>query len=97
MGNKEFSDLCIKQVAQLLGYSEDEMYISWMCKTLQNNKALVSSTRKYAPYVECTYNGDNDELYIDVYTKQLNRCVNEVHSLLEQRKLTEKEISHESK
>lgn len=79
MGNKEFSDLCIKQVAQLLGHSEDEMYIVWLCKTLQNNKALVSSTRKYAPYVECTYNGDKDELYIDVYTKQLNRCIREVN------------------
>ena len=97
MGNKEFSELCIKQVALLLGYSEDEMYIVWLCKTLQNNKALVSSTRKYAPYVECTYNGDKDELYIDVYTKQLNRCINEVHSLLEPRNLTAKEISYEGK
>lgn len=97
MGNKEFSDLCIKQVAQLLGYSEDEMYIVWLCKTLQNNKALVCSTRKYAPYVECTYNGDKDELYIDVYTKQLNRCIDEVHSLLEPRNLTAKEISYEGK
>ena len=97
MGNKEFSDLCIKQVAQLLGYSEDEMYICWMCKTLQNNKALVSSTRKYAPYVECTYNGDKDELYIDVYTKELNRCSDEAHLLLEPRNIAIKEINYESK
>lgn len=97
MGNKEFSELCIKQVAQLLEYSEDEMYICWMCKTLQNNKALVSSTRKYAPYVECTYNGDKDELYIDVYAKELNRCVDEAHLLLEPRNLAIKEINYEGK
>ena len=79
MGNKEFSEMCIKQVAQLLGYSEDEMYIVWLCKTLQNNKALVSSIRPYAPYIECTYNGNKDELYIDVYTKQLNKCIKEAN------------------
>lgn len=79
MGNKEFSDLCIKQVAQLLGYSEDEMFIVWLCRTLQNNKAILSSARRYTPYVECTYDGDMDALYINVYTKQLNRCIREVN------------------
>ena len=78
MGNKEFSEMCIKQVAQLLGYSEDEMFIVWLCRTLQNNKAILSSTRRYTPYVECTYDGDMDALYINVYTKQLNRCIREV-------------------
>lgn len=79
MGNKEFSEMCIKHVSNVLGYSEDELFIVWLCKTLQNNKALVSSTRPYAPYVECTYNGDKDELYIDVYTKQLNTCIKEAN------------------
>lgn len=79
MGNKEFSELCIKQAAQLLGYSEDEIFIVWLCKTLQNNKAILSSTRRYTPYVECTYDGDMDALYINVYTKQLNRCIREVN------------------
>lgn len=79
MGNKEFSDLCIKQAAQLLGYSEDEMFIVWLCRTIQNNKAILSSTRRYTPYVECTYDGDMDALYINVYTKQLNRCIREVN------------------
>lgn len=77
MDNREFSKMCIKHVSNVLGCSEEEMYIVWLCKTLQNNKALVSSTRPYAPYVECTYSGDKDELYIDIYVKQLNTCIKE--------------------
>lgn len=77
MGNKEFSEMCIKKVAQLLGYSEDELFIVWLCKILQNNKAVVSCIRPYPLYVECTYDGDTDELYINVYTKQLNTCIKE--------------------
>ena len=55
--------------------SEDDVYIVWMCKTLQNNKALLSTTLTDGMYYEVTYNGDADELYIDAYKKFENRCV----------------------
>ena len=51
------------------------MFVVWMCKTLQNNKALISamSTHKY---YEVTYNGDKKELYVDEYIKNTNTCLN---------------------
>ena len=52
----------------------DEVYIVWQCKTLQNNKALVSTPRPGGMYYEFTYNGDKDELYMDAYKKFENKC-----------------------
>ena len=47
----------------------------WCCKTLQHNKALLSTTLPDGMYYECTYNGDKDELYFDAYKKKENRCM----------------------
>ena len=52
----------------------DDMYIVWFCKTLQNWKALVSGVH-ITEYIEVTYNGDKQELYVDVYTKMCNQCL----------------------
>lgn len=41
-------------------------------KTLQNNKALLSTTLPDGIYYECTYNGDKKEMYVDVYKKWEN-------------------------
>lgn len=54
--------------------SEADVFIVWSCKTLQNNKALASTTLPDGMYYELTYNGDNDELYFDAYKKFENRC-----------------------
>ena len=43
----------------------DDMYVVWFCKTLQNWKALVSGA----------YNGDKQEIYVDVYQKACNECL----------------------
>ena len=51
------------------------MFIVWMCKTLQNSKALVSTTLFDGMYYELTYNGDKKELYVDAYKKWENYCV----------------------
>lgn len=62
----------------VLGYlnmtdkSPDEVYVVWSCKTLQNNKALLSTTLFDGMYYECTYNGDKKEMYIDAYKKWEN-------------------------
>ena len=53
----------------------DDVFIVWMCKTLQNNKALLSTTVSDGMYYELTYNGDKNELYIDAYKKFENRCI----------------------
>lgn len=49
--------------------SENQVYIVWFSKTLQNWKALVSTTVPDGRYYEVTYNGDKKETYVDVYKK----------------------------
>lgn len=48
------------------------VYVVWLCKTLQNMKALLSTTLYDGMYFECTYNGDKNELYLDAYKKWKN-------------------------
>lgn len=55
--------------------TEDDVFIVWSCKTLQNNKALVSTTVSDGMYYELTYNGDKKELYLDAYKKWENKCI----------------------
>lgn len=53
----------------------DDVFIVWECKTLQNNKALASTTLFDGMYYECTYNGDKQEMYFDAYKKWENRKI----------------------
>ena len=53
----------------------DDVYIVWVCKALQNWKALVSTTLYDGMYYEITYNGDKEEAYIDAYKKWENFLV----------------------
>lgn len=55
--------------------TEDNVFIVWSCKTLQNNKALVSTNISDGMYYELTYNGDKKELYLDAYKKWENKCI----------------------
>lgn len=57
--------------------TEDDVSIVWSCKTLQNNKALVSTTVPDGMYYEITYNGDKNETYVDAYKKWENFVVKE--------------------
>lgn len=56
-------------------FAQDEVYVVWGCKTLQNWKCLVSTTLPDGMYYEITYNGDKQESYIDAYKKFDNVCV----------------------
>ena len=53
----------------------DDVFIVWSCKTLQNNKALLSTTVSDGMYYEITHNGDKKEIYVDAYKKFENRCI----------------------
>ena len=55
--------------------TEDDVFIVWFCKTLQNWKALVSTTVSDGMYYEVTHNGDKGETYLDVYKKWENVCI----------------------
>ena len=55
----------------------DDVFIVWFSKTLQNWKALVSTTILDGMYYEITHNGDKNETYVDVYKKWENFTVND--------------------
>ena len=85
MHEKDFVAFCKKVVADYANdhldksngkqITEDDVFIVWMCKTLQNNKALVSTTLFDGMYYELTYNGDKKEMYVDAYKKWENLCI----------------------
>ena len=83
MGNKEFIEKAIKEVhdytVEHLDKSETvppfDVFVVWSCKTLQNHKALLSTTLSDGMYYEVTYNGDKKEAYLDAYKKFENKVV----------------------
>lgn len=85
MGNDKFLKLCKEIIVKYFNertdktdnvlISEDDVFIVWSCKTLQNNKALVSTTISDGMYYEITYNGDKNEVYLDAYKKWENKCI----------------------
>lgn len=78
--NDEMLDLCKDIVISYIEDNEpvkvtkDNVFIVWFSKTLQNFKALVSTTLSDGMYYELTYNGDKDELYLDAYKKLENKA-----------------------
>ena len=85
MNEKDFLTLCKKLVADYTNerldktdnkqITEDDVFMVWCCKTLQNSKALLSTTLFDGMYYELTYNGDKNELYFDAYKKWENKCI----------------------
>ena len=85
MNEKDFVSLCKQTVAKHVNehlnesdcsqITEDDVFIVWMCKTLQNSKAMVSTTLFDGMYYELTYNGNKKELYLDAYKKWENKCI----------------------
>lgn len=83
MGNKEFIEKCKKIVKQYAlehldksdNIPEFDVFVVWSCKTLQNSKALLSTSLPDGMYYELTYNGDKKELYFDAYKKFENKCI----------------------
>lgn len=53
----------------------DNVFVVWQCKTLQNNKAMLSTTVSDGMYYEFTWNGDRNEGYLDAYKKWKNVLV----------------------
>lgn len=60
--------------------SLNDVYVVWTCKTLQNFKALLSTTVSDGMYYELTYNGEKKEFYLDAYKKCENVCIKNFES-----------------
>lgn len=60
--------------------SDEDVFVVWYCKTLQNNKALLSTIVPDGMYYEITYNGDKKEAYVDAYKKWENVVVKSVEA-----------------
>lgn len=85
MGSKEYLQKCKKIVAEYTNehldktdgkqISEDDVFVVWYCKALQNHKALLSTTLFDGMYYELTYNGDKNEVYLVAYRKWKNKAI----------------------
>ena len=83
MNFNNFQDLCKEKVVEYFNakanktdevkITKDDVFVVWYCKTLQNGKALLSTTVSDGMYYELTYNGDKKELYLDAYKKWENK------------------------
>ena len=62
-------------VTNNVNVSINDIYVVWFCKTLQNWKALISTTLPDGMYYEVTYNGDKKEIYLDAYKKFENKHI----------------------
>ena len=84
MDNDKFVELCKEKVVECLDngalsipsyISTDYVYVVWLNRTLQNNKALLSTTISDGMYFEITYNGDDNEMYFDAYKHTYNEAI----------------------
>lgn len=57
------------EITDTVEFTIEDVYVVWFSKTLQNWKALVSTTLSDGMYYEVTYNGDKKETYLDAYKK----------------------------
>lgn len=81
-GMAHFESVCKNKLVEWYNHNSKEhitlekVFVVWACKTLQNYKALLSTTVSGdGIYAEYTYNGDKQEMYEDVYKKTSNRCL----------------------
>ena len=86
MTNQEFAELCKESVVNYYNgrvesidkngeITTEDVFVVWLCKTLQNHKALLSATVSDGMYYELTYIGDKNELYLDAYKKWENKLI----------------------
>lgn len=87
MDTMEFLELCYKEIKNCDIFhvnnetnEELKVIIVWANHTIQNNKAMlivknIKYNIIYPQFIEATYNGDRNELYLDFYTKQFKHTI----------------------
>lgn len=75
MNTEYFLKLCEEKVREFYETIEEfEVFKVWYSKTLQNHKCCMATNLTDNLYFEFTFNGDKKQLYMDVYTKLVNKC-----------------------
>lgn len=83
MGSKEFLEKAAEAIVDYFNSQADatdkngnicasDVFVVWYSKSLQNHKALLSTTVADGMYYEITYNGNKKEMYLDAYKKWKN-------------------------
>lgn len=75
MNFSDFQDICKQEVLKYAKAHVDDVYVVWYAKTLQNAKALLSTTLPDGMYYELTYDGEEKALYLDAYKKFENKTI----------------------
>ena len=79
IGNEEFIIKAKNAVREYAATTTDEeyfgIYVVWSCYILGHQKALLSTTIPDGRYYEVTYNSEKNEMYVDSYKKECNRCI----------------------
>jgi len=82
MESYKFEVICknalIKKIKELYGEELNitELHLVWFTKALQNYKCVIVDLRpSNQRYYECTYNGTKEQLYVDIYNKEVNICI----------------------
>lgn len=78
MNSYKYEVICknalIEQLKKL--YNEDfkieDLHLVWFSKVLQNYKCVIVDLKDNQRYYELTFNGNNNEIYLDIYEKQYN-------------------------
>lgn len=77
MSNELFIEQAKDYISKKMNIDRELIFVVWLSKTLQNNKALLSfyGQHELGDYIEATRNGDKQETYYDIYKKSSNEAV----------------------
>lgn len=65
----KFKRLVREKLAKDIGCEFEDTFEVWSCKVIQNKKVIVSASKKNAPLIEATFDGDRQRVYYDTYEK----------------------------
>jgi len=67
----EYVSLKLEKTDTYVKFNPDDVHVVWFSKTLQNWKALLTTTLSDGMYYELTYDGNPDKriTYLDAYKK----------------------------
>ena len=77
MSNELFIEQAKDYISKKMNIDRELIFVVWLSKTLQNNKALLSfyGQHELGDYIEATHDGDMQQTYYDIYKKSSNEAI----------------------